>query len=277
MPKFAQVIMGPAGSGKSTYCSIMQEHLKACGRNCYVVNLDPAAEHFNYELTLDIRELIQLDDVMEDEELRFGPNGGLIFCMEYIVKNLDWLQENMQAAEEDYFIFDCPGQIELYTHLPVMKQLVSALQAWDFNICGLFLVDAQFLGEPSKFISGVLSSLSCMINLEISHLSIMTKVDLLPSSSKRQLEEYMDPDMNFIAENQMTSVMGGHQKYAKLNTVICDLINDYGLVKFLPLDRSDEGSIDVILQNIDMALQYGDETEVRTRDFDQDGPSQDTL
>ena len=30
----------------------------------------------------DIRELIHLDDAMEDESLRFGPNGGLVFCME---------------------------------------------------------------------------------------------------------------------------------------------------------------------------------------------------
>jgi hypothetical protein len=32
----------------------------------------------------DIRELIQLDDAMDDETLNFGPNGGLLFCMEYI-------------------------------------------------------------------------------------------------------------------------------------------------------------------------------------------------
>ena len=30
----------------------------------------------------DVRELIQVDDAMEDESLRFGPNGGLVFCME---------------------------------------------------------------------------------------------------------------------------------------------------------------------------------------------------
>jgi len=29
----------------------------------------------------DIRELISLEDVME--ELKLGPNGGLIYCMEY--------------------------------------------------------------------------------------------------------------------------------------------------------------------------------------------------
>ena len=30
---------------------------------------------------IDIRELISLEDVME--ELQLGPNGGLIYCMEY--------------------------------------------------------------------------------------------------------------------------------------------------------------------------------------------------
>ena len=33
-------------------------------------------------LQTDVRELIQVDDAMEDESLRFGPNGGLVFCME---------------------------------------------------------------------------------------------------------------------------------------------------------------------------------------------------
>lgn len=35
--------------------------------------LDPAAEEFNYPVTLDIKELITVEDVME--ELNLGPNG----------------------------------------------------------------------------------------------------------------------------------------------------------------------------------------------------------
>ncbi|CAF4442639.1 unnamed protein product, partial [Adineta steineri] len=62
-----------------------------------------------------IRELIEIDDAMDDQALRFGPNGGLIFCMEYFERNLDWLQEQLGEDEDDYFLFDCPGQIELYT------------------------------------------------------------------------------------------------------------------------------------------------------------------
>ena len=38
-------------------------------------------------------------------------------------------------------------------------------------------------------------------------------------------------------------------------------IDDYGLVRFLPLDVSDEESIDDILLQIDAALQYGEDQE----------------
>ena len=33
-----------------------------------------------------------LQDVMEDEEMKFGPNGGLIFSMEFLMENTDWLE-----------------------------------------------------------------------------------------------------------------------------------------------------------------------------------------
>jgi len=47
---------------------------------------------------------------MEDEFLRFGPNGGLVFCMEYFASNLNWLEESLGHVEDDYVLFDCPGK-----------------------------------------------------------------------------------------------------------------------------------------------------------------------
>lgn len=78
------------------------------GRTVHVVNLDPAAEHFDYPVTIDIRDLISLDDVME--EMDYGPNGGLVFCMEYLLQNMDWLLDQLGDFNEDYLIFDCPGK-----------------------------------------------------------------------------------------------------------------------------------------------------------------------
>ena len=48
---------------------------------------------------------------MEDEDLRFGPNGGLVFCMEYLVQKFDWLEEQLDENEDDYMLFDCPGTV----------------------------------------------------------------------------------------------------------------------------------------------------------------------
>ena len=63
--------------------------------------------------TSDVRELVSVEDVMEDSDLRFGPNGGLVFCMEYLIENLDWLKDQLDEVEEDYILFDCPGKQKL--------------------------------------------------------------------------------------------------------------------------------------------------------------------
>uniref|UniRef100_A0A3P8USD9 GPN-loop GTPase 3 n=1 Tax=Cynoglossus semilaevis TaxID=244447 RepID=A0A3P8USD9_CYNSE len=246
---------------ESTYCSTIVQHVQALNRTVRVVNLDPAAEHFNYPVMADIRELIQVDDVMEDDSLRFGPNGGLVFCMEYLANNFDWLEENLGHEEDDYILFDCPGQIELYTHLPVMRQLVEQLQQWEFRVCGVFLVDSQFMVESFKFISGVMAALSAMVSLEIPQINIMTKMDLLSPQDKKEIEKYLDPDMYCMMEDSSDSIRS--KKFKKLTQAICGLIDDYSMVRFLPFDRTDEEGMNIVLQHIDFSIQYGEDLEVK--------------
>lgn len=90
---FAQLIIGPPGSGKSTYCDGMQQMLEALGRKTHVVNLDPANDHTSYESALDVRDLVPLDEVMETEEL--GPNGGVLYALEELEHNIEWLEEGL--------------------------------------------------------------------------------------------------------------------------------------------------------------------------------------
>ena len=84
------------------------------------------------------------------------------------------------------FCCNFQGQIELYTHMPVMRQLVETLHLWDFRVCGVFLIDSQFMVDSSKFFAGVLSALSAMIQLEVPHINVMSKMDLL---NKKQLKD----------------------------------------------------------------------------------------
>ncbi|XP_014790902.2 GPN-loop GTPase 3 [Octopus bimaculoides] len=220
-------------------------------RTVHVVNLDPAAEHFQYSMLADIRELISVEDVMEDPDLKFGPNGGLIFCMDCVVP-----------------LFSVPhllpftGQIELYTHIPVMRRLVDTLQKWNFNLCAIFCIDSQFMVESSKFISGVLSALSTMVTLEVAHVNVMTKIDLLSKKAKKQLERYLEPDMITLLNEEFNEKKHGN-RYHKMNSLMAQMVDDYGLVCFMPLDISedDNSSLNDILLQVDIAIQYGEDLE----------------
>ncbi len=70
------------------------------------------------------------------QEMGFGPNGALLFCMEYLLEDdSGWLAEQLEGyLEDDYLLLDCPGQIELYSHIPVFKRVAAMLQGYGFNV-----------------------------------------------------------------------------------------------------------------------------------------------
>jgi GTPase SAR1 family protein len=101
---FGQVVIGPPGSGKTTYCHGMQQFCAASlqqgggARKVAIVNLDPANDNLPYTPAVDISDLVHLESVME--EFGLGPNGGLVYCMDYLEKNIDWLQEKLRPLEQ---------------------------------------------------------------------------------------------------------------------------------------------------------------------------------
>eukprot|EP01132_Coremiostelium_polycephalum_P001404 gene1404-1773_t len=268
MGKHAQLVMGPAGSGKSTYCDTMRKYCEEIKRVVHVVNLDPAAEVFNYPVSI-----VTVDEVMD--ELAYGPNGGLVYAMEYLVENMDWLTDELGDYEDDYIIIDCPGQIELYSHIPVMRVLVDTLQQLGYRVCAVFLVDSQFILDSCKFISGALMCLSAMVRLEIPHINVLTKVDVLKNSTQyRELEKFLDLEVqNLVDELNLET----NNRYHKLNRAIGSLLEDYSLVGFLPLDISDQESLNVLLQHIDNSIQYGEDLEPQEpkNDFKEEGDDED--
>jgi hypothetical protein len=49
------------------------------------------------------------------ENFELGPNGGVIYCMEYLLNNYEWLQEKISNLNTSYILFDCPGQVSNIT------------------------------------------------------------------------------------------------------------------------------------------------------------------
>ncbi|EDK47558.1 ATP/GTP-binding protein [Acetobacter pasteurianus] len=258
MSRTGVLVMGPAGVGKSTFCNSIIAHMQSIGRRAHIVNLDPAAEPTEYEFTIDIRDLISLQDVMEEMDL--GPNGGLIYCFEFLLNNLDWLDEVIGDYNDEYLIFDMPGQIELYTHIPVLPTIVQHLKtSLHFNLCATYLLESPFIIDSSKFFSGTLSAMSAMILLELPHINILSKVDLIKDEvSQRKLKQFLNPDPYLLAKEEDEV----NPKFKRLTKSIANLVDDFGMVQFLPLDCSkDSKSVETILSYIDDVTQWSEAQE----------------
>ena len=98
---WGQVVVGPPGAGKTTYCAGMSQFLTLAGRRVAIINLDPANDcppaALGYAPAVDIADLVSLQAVQE--ELGLGPNGGLVYCMDHLEANLDWLRQQLAPLE----------------------------------------------------------------------------------------------------------------------------------------------------------------------------------
>ena len=193
----------------------------------HVVNLDPAAERFDYPVAFDIRDLISLSDVMS--ELSYGPNGGLVYALDYFASNLNFLQEQLDAYTDDYLIMDCPGQVELYTHLDTFQRISHYLEQQGYHVVALYCLDSLFVTDSARFIAGCCMCLSVMTQLELPHINVLTKVDQLTDLAP--LQRLTDPDLTTVLAD-LRSTPSLPPRYSRLNEAIASLLEQYSMVSF---------------------------------------------
>jgi GTPase SAR1 family protein len=59
----------------------------------------------------------------------------MLYALEELEENMDWLEERLRTLGEDYVLFDCPGQVELFTHHASLRRVVGALERWGYRVC----------------------------------------------------------------------------------------------------------------------------------------------
>lgn len=289
---FGQVVVGPPGSGKSTYCKFICDNLKQLGRNAKIINLDPANEFLPYTAAINLMDLVSVENVMKQTNL--GPNGAMIECIEVLNKNYGWLYDNLVTLIQDekkkydeekkriessgnsedpeeqlkdlykdrpYLIIDCPGQSEIYTHHKSMRQIIQKLSGknkhFDLRLVCLNLCDAYHASDLGKYIGLVMNSLSTMLNLGLPHLNVLSKVDKIERYGKTRfnLEFYCEVmDLNYLLETELENPF--HKKYRELSKAIIGVIEDYSLVHFVPLNIQQPEDIYRVLQLADKANGY---------------------
>lgn len=132
------------------------------------------------------------------------------------MQNLDWLTDALGEFEDDYvrqtpshsspplssvlsahaprlflqLIIDCPGQIELYTHIPILPRLAKLLTTTlNISLVSVYLLESQFMEDPTKYFSGVLSAMSCMVGLEVPTVNVMSKMDLVRKEGTKRRKD----------------------------------------------------------------------------------------
>ncbi|CAF0983064.1 unnamed protein product [Rotaria sordida] len=269
---FGQIVVGPPGSGKTTYCAAIQDYFNKfitdhSSRHVYIVNLDAANVDMPYECAIDLVDLITVDDVCDN--LNLGPNGSLMYCIEYIENNIDWLLKRLKILIDKhsltlpppYILFDCPGQTELYTHHGSIHHIIEKLlKNLDLRLCCVNLIDSYYCSNSSNFISALLTSLSMMLHLELPHVNILSKIDLIEiyGSLEYNIDFYTEVlDLSFLMKNKNFNKDKFQpklaKKYKKFNKLLCDIIQDYSLVSYISLNVQDRLSIEKVNNTIDKA------------------------
>src|SRR5205823_15006492 len=77
--------LGTAGAGKSTMVYAFQLWMNSQGLDCVTVDLDLGAEALQYSPDLDVRDYVDLREVMEEQDL--GPNGAQVAAADMIAMN----------------------------------------------------------------------------------------------------------------------------------------------------------------------------------------------
>ncbi|KXG20283.1 hypothetical protein SORBI_3010G180500 [Sorghum bicolor] len=164
-------------------------------------------------------------------EHSLGPNGGIVYCMDYLEKNIEWLQEKVKPLIEDhYLLFVFPGQVELFfLHSNARSVINKLIKKMDLRLTAVHLIDGHLCCDPGKYVSALLLSLSTMLHMELPHQSF-------------NLDFYTDvQDLSYLQYHLEQDPRSA--KYRKLTKELCDVIADFGLVNFSTLDIQDKESV----------------------------------
>jgi GTPase SAR1 family protein len=177
-------LAGTAGSGKSLLTSILGPWFAAKGSSSITVNLDPGVISLPYTPDIDIRDYINIEELMNQYQL--GPNGALILSSDMIATKLPEIQEEIDSFDPDYAIIDTPGQLELFAYRESGPFVVKNLSAE--GKVAIFLFDAALVSTATNLVSISLLATSIRLRFGIPQIAVLSKKDLMQDGWKKILK-----------------------------------------------------------------------------------------
>jgi len=122
------------------------------------------------------------------------------------------------------------------------------------------LSDSICVTQPSLYVSNVLLSLRAMIQMDMPHVNVLSKIDKVHAYDELpfNLEYYTDvDDLTYLTpylESESPALRS--DKFGKLNEAVANLIESYGLVRYEVLAVENKKSMMHLLRVIDRAGGY---------------------
>jgi len=178
-------IIGTAGSGKSLFTAAFSEWLKMSKQDVAVVNLDPGALKLPYSPDVDVRNYVDVGNLMEKYGL--GPNGALIMAADLIADEIENITKDIEAANADVVLVDTPGQMELFAFRASGPYIVNELTREPKAV--VYLFDAVFSINPLNYVSNMFLSAAVYNRFFQPQMHLLSKCDLIP---EKEIETITD-------------------------------------------------------------------------------------
>lgn len=182
-------IIGTAGSGKSLLTASFSEWLKMSKQDVAVVNLDPGVLKLPYAPDVDIRNYVDVGNLMEKYEL--GPNGALILAADLIADEIENVTKEVESANADVVLVDTPGQMELFAFRASGPYIVNELTKDPKAL--VYLFDSVFSANPLNYVSNMFLSAAVYNRFFQPQVHLLSKIDLLP---KKEVDKITDWSAN---------------------------------------------------------------------------------
>ena len=183
------IILGMAGSGKTTFVQKLEEEIANIDKDSYIINLDPAVMDTLYEPNLDIRDTIKYKEIMLSNNL--GPNGAILTSLNLFSTNIDKVINLLETKNDiDYIVMDTPGQLEVFSWSASGKLITDSF-SMIFPSILIYIVDVPRCNNPNTFSSNMLYALSIMYKMKLPMLLVFNKIDIVKENNvTKWMEDY---------------------------------------------------------------------------------------
>lgn len=178
-------VIGTAGSGKSLFCASFAEWLKIGKQEVAVLNMDPGAFKLPYSPDIDVRDYVDVEELMEKYEL--GPNGALIVAADLIADQIETINREIEELAPDVLLVDTPGQMELFAFRASGPFIAAELSKKPKTI--IYLFDSVFSLNPLNYVANLFLSAAVYNRFLIPQVHVLSKSDLL---ERKDLDDIVD-------------------------------------------------------------------------------------